>query len=301
MELFGISDLTPLLPPVHASDEIVGHLLPQAAARTGLLSAIPVIAGAGDVIANVIGAGGLQAGAATAILGTTCMVGVCHDEPVFTPPDLGLLFSLPERHWYRAMVNVAGTLNLDWAIRLVAPDLVDDPDLFAKVTEMVSAKRPGANGVTYLPYLSESGIIAPVVDPAARAQFSGLHSGHERADIVRAVYEGVGFAIADLVDNLGVGAGAPVTLTGGGSRSALWCQMIADITNRTILVPHGDEFGARGAAFLAAKAIGVHDSVIAASRMVRGNTRRYDPAENAASVWATPRARFLTCRDRLLD
>lgn len=301
MRLFGIADLEALLPEPLTSQGVAGHLTEAAALRTGLTAGIPVVAGAGDVIANVIGAGGLRAGAATAILGTTCMVGVSHDEPVFAPPDLGLLFSLPERHWYRAMVNVAGTLNLDWALNLMAPDLAGDPERFAKVTAMAEAVPPGANGVTYLPYLSESGIIAPVADPHARAQFCGLHAGHGRADMIRAVFEGVAFAFADLVDLLSIAPATPITLTGGGSRSALWCRMIADVTGRSVIVPGETEFGARGAALLAATALGRFDSVTAASRAVAGSVNaRHDPAPGAGEAWREPRARFAQARDRLL-
>lgn len=300
MALFGIADLKHLFPPTLRSDEIAGHLSPEVAARTGLKKGIPVVAGAGDVIANVIGAGGLKDGAATAILGTTCMVGVCHGKPVFTPPDLGLLFSLPESHWYRAMVNVAGTLNLDWALGLVAPDLQDDPSRFAKVNAMVDAVPPGANGVTYLPYLSESGIIAPVADPGARAQFAGLHSGHDRADMLRAVYEGVAFAIGDLVELLSVAPGSPITLAGGGSRSAPWVQMIADVTGRSIIVPEDTELGAKGAALLAATALGHFPSAVGASQAAAVGGSCIDPRPRSPDLWNEPHARFARHRDLLL-
>ena len=300
MSLFGISDLATLLPKVFPSSEIVGRLTAEAARRTGLEAGIPVVAGAGDVIANVIGSGGLKAGAATAILGTTCMVGVCRDEPVFVPADLGLLFSLPERHWYRAMVNVAGTLNLDWALKLVAPDLKNDPSRFAAVNRMVGEAPVGANGICYLPYLSESGIIAPVADPMARAQFCGLHARHDRADVMRAVFEGVAFAIADLVDLLAIAPQTAITLTGGGSRSALWCQMIADVTNRTLQVPEGAEFGTKGAALLAATALGRFDTVSQASLATTAIAATFTPAQGNRERWSEPRARFADFRDRLL-
>lgn len=301
MDLFGITGLASLLPDVSASQDVVGHLTSQAAQRTGLQAGIPVIAGAGDVIANVIGAGGLKAGAATAILGTTCMVGVCHDEPIFTPRDLGLLFSLPEQHWYRAMVNVAGTLNLDWTLKLIAPDLKGAPDRFAQVNAMVASVPIGSNGVTYLPYLSESGIIAPVADPHARAQFCGLHAGHDRGDMLRAVYEGVAFAIADLVDLLSIDPDTPVTLTGGGSHSAVWCQMIADVTGRSILVPEGSEFGAKGAALLAATAFGTFPSVTEASQATLTTGTLTRPKTTSHQSWADARERFVQFRDALLN
>ena len=300
IELFALSDLVPLFPELLNSEDIAGYVTAEAADRTGLPIGIPVIAGAGDVIANVIGAGSLKSGATTAILGTTCMVGVCHTQPIITPPDLGLLFSLPENHWYRAMVNVAGTLNLDWIIRIVAPELTEKADRFARISRLVESSPAGANGITYLPYLSESGIIAPVFDPLARAQFSGLHAGHTRADIVRSVYEGVVFALANLIDLLGPDQGRPVTLTGGGSRSALWCQMLADVTCRPVLVPAGVEFGALGAALIAATSVGQFGSVAEASAAMSGSENRYMPVPGAEKIWSTPRSRFTSYRDRLL-
>lgn len=299
-EMFGIGALMDRFPQILDPQDVAGQLTLDAATRTGLQAGVPVVAGAGDVIANVIGAGGLATGAATGILGTTCMVGVCHDKPVFTPPDLGLLFSLPERHWYRSMVNVAGTLNLDWAVGTFAPNIAEGVDPFATVTEMVRHVPAGANGVTYLPYLSKSGIIAPVADANARAQFCGLHAGHDQADLLRAVYEGVAFAIADLIDLLSLPAGSPLVLTGGGSRSPVWCQMIADVSRCPISVLEGSEFGAKGAALLAASALGHHDSVSAASQRAKTVRQTFVPAPSAATVWANARARYSDYRDRLI-
>lgn len=127
MDLFGLAAHRSLFPPVLASAAWAGRVTAAVAAETGLPQGLPVVAGAGDVIANVIGAGGLQPGAMTGLLGTTCMIGICRTEPVFQPAGLGLLFSLPEQHWFRAMVNVAGTLNLDWVTALLCPDLQTTP------------------------------------------------------------------------------------------------------------------------------------------------------------------------------
>jgi sugar (pentulose or hexulose) kinase len=164
---------------------------------------------------------------------------------------------------------------------------------------MAAAEPVGANGLSYLPYLSESGIIAPVVDPDARAQFAGLSPRHDRASLLRAVYEGVAFALADLCDLLAPPEGSVVTLTGGGGRSPLWCDMIAEATGREVVVPEGREFGARGAALLAAVALGHAPSVAAASAGVRGDGRRHRPSGRDLA-WAEARAAFRERRDRLL-
>jgi sugar (pentulose or hexulose) kinase len=297
--LFGLEPFRHLLPDVRDSEEFIGGLTADVAGRLGLRAGLPVAIGAGDVAATVIGAGGLHAGSAIAVLGTTVMVGVCHERPVFEPRDVGLLFSLPGDLWYRAMVNVAGTLNLDWAIEALAPDIAARPDRFTLVTDLAEAVPIGARELVYLPYLSESGIIAPVVDPAARAQFSGLAPRHGRAELFRAVFEGVAFALADLFDTLGFHEGT-VVLTGGGGRSGFWSQMIADCLGRPIMVPEGTQFGARGAALLAATAAGEFSDIRQASAAVRGGGVTYQPDLSRRNAYAEAYQRFRQHRDRLL-
>lgn len=299
IELFGLQSWRHLLPEVRDSEQFIGGLLPDVAGRLGLSAGLPVAIGAGDVAATVIGAGGLAPGVATAVLGTTVMVGVCHPEPVFTPPDIGLLFSLPGSLWYRSMVNVAGTLNLDWAIDALASDLSSRSDRYEAVTALASAVPRGADGLTYLPYLSESGIIAPVVDSAARAQFAGLSPRHGRPHLLRAVFEGVAFALKDLVDALGY-EGPSLLLTGGGARSAFWVQMIADVLGRSVHVPAGTQFGARGAAMLAATAAGCFPDIRQASAALAGQGSVHPPDPRAGAEYAEALAQYRGARDRLL-
>lgn len=298
--LFGLKDFAHLLPPVMESETFIGGLLPAVAETIGLPAGLPVTVGAGDVAATIIGAGGFATGAATAVLGTTAMVGVCHDRPVFEPADVGLLFTLPGDRWYRAMVNVAGTLNLDWAFSALAPDLASRPERFETMTAMVREVPPGADGLVYLPYLSESGIIAPVVDQHARAQFYGLSPRHQRPALFRAVLEGVAFAMRDLFDALGF-AGERVLLTGGGAQNPAWAQMISDAIGRRIHVPDGTQFGARGAALLAATAAGHFPSVADASASVAGlGGAAYEPDADKAAMTSAALSRYREARDRLL-
>jgi sugar (pentulose or hexulose) kinase len=297
--LFALEPQAHLLPPVLDSETVHGGLLPEVAAEIGLPAGLPVAVGSGDVPANIIGAGGLEAGSSTALLGTTCMAGVCHDRPVFEPPDVGLLFTLPGNRWYRSMVNVAGTLNLDWAFDALAPDLAERPDRYERLNEMVAGVPDGADGLVFLPYLSESGIIAPVVSYAARAQFSGLTPRHGRAALFRAVLEGVAFAMRDLLDALGFD-GDRVRLTGGGAQNPFWVQMIADLIGKPVVVPEGKEFGARGAAIMAATAVGRFDGIVAASRALAPAGTEYRPNPDRGRSLAPALARYREARDRLL-
>jgi sugar (pentulose or hexulose) kinase len=264
MELFGLGDLSALLPPPSECASLAGYVMPGASDDTGLRVGTPVAIGGGDVAASVIGAGGLVPGMACTILGTTCLSGVVLPEPVFTPADLGLLFTLPDRLWLRTMVNVAGTSNIDWMLSSLCPDLGVLPDPYATLAALADEVPSGASGAVYVPYLSEVGIIAPVVAPAARGGFAGLTPRHGRPELVRAVYEGVAFAMRDCFDIIEQDVGV-VRLVGGGARSAFWRQLIADVLERVVEVPAGQEFGAKGAALLAGVTIGWFPTVTAAS------------------------------------
>jgi sugar (pentulose or hexulose) kinase len=300
LKLFGLADLTHKLPPVADSESIAGWVTAEAAAATGLRPGTPVAVGAGDVPATVTGASALEAGTAMAVLGTTCIVGVVSDAAVFTPPDLGLLFTLPGNAWFRAMVNVAGTLNLDWAIGTIMGEESRDPGVFPRLDAMVSAVPIGSDGVVFLPYLSDSGIIAPVVDAQARAGFYGLTSRHGGAHMMRAVYEGVVLAIRDLLADLPE-IGNALLLTGGGAKSRMWTQMIADALGRTVLVPAGSEFGARGAALLAATAIGWFPSIREASISTRRIERSQAPNPTLEEEWDRAFASYRNFRDKALS
>jgi sugar (pentulose or hexulose) kinase len=197
------------------------------------------------------------------------------------------------------MVNVAGTLNLDWAFNALAPDLAARPERFAMMTEMIRSVPAGAHGLVYLPYLSESGIIAPKVDPAARAQFSGLSPRHDRACLFRAVLEGVAFAMRDLFDLLAFD-GDRVLLTGGGAQNPDWVQMICDLIGQPVEVPEGSQFGARGAALLAATADGAFETINAASAAVAGRGRTYVPDRHGTAALEPAFARYIAARDSLL-
>jgi sugar (pentulose or hexulose) kinase len=299
LDLFGLGPYCHLLPPVLPSEAIAGAVTAEAAAETGLRAGTPVVTGAGDVAASVIGSGGLAAGSACTVLGTTCLNGVVLDMPTFEPPDLGLLFSLPGRLWLRCMVNVAGTSNLDWCLRSLCPDLAGDPDPYAVLEALAEAAAPGASGAIYLPYLSEVGIIAPAVSAAARAQFAGLVPGHGRPELVRAVYEGLAYAIRDCFAAM---AERPrsVLLSGGGGRSRFWSQMIADVLGLPVDIPDGGEYGACGAALLAGTGIGWYPSIGEASRRVRKVRRTHRPDPALREAYEAAYRRYGAHRDALL-
>ncbi len=294
LPLFGLNDHQSLLPEVIESGSILGGITPAAAMETGLAAGTPVSIGAGDVIASLIGAGADQSGSAATILGTTCLSGVVSADPIFEPANVGLLFSLPGPAWFRSMVTIAGTTNIDWMVRTLCPDLMDAPDLYKHLEAIAANSPPGARGVLYHPYLSDLGIIAPVVAPELRGQFSGLTPDISRADLVRAVYEGVAFAIRDCYAALP--RAQSIVLAGGGARSAFWAQIIASVTGMPVRASSQPELGALGAARLAAQAIG-HPL---RHRADPSNTV-LEPAADQRPVYDERFARFQQMRQRMMS
>lgn len=300
LALFGIERHARLLPRVMPSAGLAGTLTAEGASLTGLVIGTPVAAGAGDVPASVLGAGAAAPGLACSVLGTTCLNGVVADTPVFTPRDMGILFAVPGDLWIKTMVNVAGTTNLDWCLAALCPDLRERPDAYERLAALAAESAAGAGGVTYVPHLSPIGIIAPRIEPGARAGFAGLEPAHGRADLIRAVHEGLAYAIRDCYDRIGRPVSA-IRLVGGGARSTLWSQMIADVTGVPVEIPAGSEFGAKGAALLAAAAIGWFGDVRQAATETFRLARRHDPDPTLHGAYEAAYRRYLRVSEALLD
>jgi sugar (pentulose or hexulose) kinase len=301
-DLFELARYRHLFPPIRQPQEIIGHVLPQAAAQTGLPVGTAVIAGVGDVPAPSIGLGAVKPGMACTLLGTNILNCLVMAEPVFEPADVGLLFCAPGGRWLRAMVNVSGTASLDWFIRtFYVPEAAAAPsqaELFDRLEELARESPPGANGVIYLPYLSGLGITTPFSEPAARAQFFGLTDAHRHSDLLRAVYEGIALSIRDGYHAMGRPIDE-IRLSGGGSKSFFWSQLIADCTGKRVVVPAGKEFGARGVALLAGLALGWYASIDEASQTGLVRQRVYEPDPTARAIYDDIFETYCLLRDNL--
>jgi sugar (pentulose or hexulose) kinase len=137
----------------------------------------------------------------------------------------------------------------------------------------------------YHPYIDPAGERAPFIDALARAQFTGLSMRHGRDVLLRAVYEGVALSALDCYATMGV----PLTelrLAGGGARSALWAQILADALGCPVLMVQGEEHGARGAVINAGVAIGLYASHAEGAAHTVRVVRRFAPTAGAAAVYS---------------
>lgn len=236
-----------MLPTLMEGTEISGALRADVAAQWGLKPGIPVVAGAGDAAAGAIGAGAVNEGDAFISLGTSGQYFIARETYAPSPERFIHTFghSLPGR-WFQmaAMLNGASPLGL-------AAQLLGEPDI-AKLLAEAEAEQQRAPQLYFLPYLT--GERTPHNDPYAKGAFIGLTPATTRGQATRAVLEGTGFMLADCQEILGRTGALPaeVGVVGGGSKSPLWMQIIADMLGRPVLQVEAGEAGpALGAARLA--------------------------------------------------
>ena len=249
LRLLGLESLRHLLAPVMPAPGQAFAMNAAGAALTGLPEGIPVHAGPFDLVACPIGAGVKQVGDGLVIIGTTLACEVITDRIDRTQDPVGMTLCMPQDgRWVRSMPATVGTATLDWVLEMIGAthDQVDG---------LLAQSRPGANGVTALPYFSATGERAPFVDVRARGQLSGLSTGTTKADLVRAVCESVAYAVRHCLQAAGL-TGA-VSVCGGGANSQVWSQMVADVLQRPLNIARKPEVGARGAAMAAMDAAGI--------------------------------------------
>ncbi|MBK8905148.1 MAG: xylulokinase [Anaerolineaceae bacterium] len=271
-------DLT-WLPPTFEGTAVTGHLSPDAVEATGLPAGIPVVAGGGDQAANAVGTGAVVDGVVALSLGTSGVVFASSDVPVVEPDGRLHAFchAAPGKwHLMGVMLSAAGSLR--WYRDALAPG-VDFGDLLVPAADVPA----GSEGLLFLPYLT--GERTPHPDPLARGGFIGLTVRHDQPHLTRAVLEGVAFGLRDsleLMRGAGLASITQVRASGGGLRSPLWRQILADVLQAEIVTVNTTEGAAYGAAVLALVGAGVFGSVEEACAALVQVTGKTEPGGDTA-------------------
>lgn len=278
------------LPRLVPSWEIVGEVLPKAAEEAGLAPGTPVVGGMADTPAAGLGTRATAPGRTCHIIGTTARPCVVLDRPTFDSRFVNCCHAVPGTWFSLGAIENAG-LTLRWfrdvfgqleiaASRLTGGNPFDLLDMEA------SQSVPGARGLLFLPYLA--GERSPIWDPNARGVFFGLSVSHEREDIVRAVMEGVAFAFLsnlEIFENeLGVTMDK-VFLSGGGSKSAVWPKVHADVSGKVIETVQVKNSEAIGNAILAGYAVGIYDDISAAADEIVKVDKVFEPDPEAHAIY----------------
>ncbi len=274
-----------MLPGLFESPDVCGKVSAEGAAATGLKVGTPVVAGAGDQAAGATGVGIVVPGAVSATIGTSGVVFAATDRPALDPKGRLHTFchAIPGR-WHVMGVTQAAGLSLRWFRDQFGAGPDDGRDPYDRLGDEAAKIAPGSDGLLWTPYLM--GERTPHLDGKARAALVGLTASHTRANVIRAILEGVAFSLRDsftIFEEMKVPV-KTIRLGGGGARSPLWRQIQADVYGHEIEIVEAEEGAAYGAAILAGVGAKLWPTVDAACAAVVRVAKRVAPQPAAVAV-----------------
>lgn len=258
-------DINPdLIPAIHDCEAIIGEVTVEAAAETGLVAGIPVVAGQVDCNAGWLGGGAIDEGDIQMNLGTCGNFGIIHRSPVFQPSMIACAYTTDSRNTY---ITIPTTTTGGQLLRYLRDEFSPLEVGMEKLTILnayqlldmeAESIRPGSDGLLVLPYLM--GERTPIWDVHARGVVFGLSLQHTKAHLVRAMMESVAYALYDsfrLVRETGMRINYPIVLNEGGARSAIWRRIITDVFDVPTVLVKSRAGAPFGDAILAGVGVGV--------------------------------------------
>ena len=289
-----------LLPQMLESGGIAGRVTAEAAEMMGVPVGTPVAGGGADNACAAAGVGVVAVGTLLVSVGTSGTVVAPVAKPLVDPGmRIHSMAHVDPAMWYLMGVVLSAGAALAWWRNSVTAS--SDSPGFDDLVNGGATTNPGADGLTFLPYLT--GERTPHADANARGVFAGLHAGHTRAHMTRAVMEGISFALRDsleLMKPLGVSTDHAVAV-GGGARSGFWLQMLADILGVPLRTVGPAEGAPLGAAMLAAVATGTFGSLAEAGRSWLTTTGEAIPNAGTTDAYSAAYARYGSLYAHLKD
>ena len=244
----------------------VGTIGPAVADKTGFAAGTPLCVGAGDQNCSVLGMGAVEPGLATVTLGTAGLAILATERPLAGFGGMMITHHAAPGMWEVEGLSNAAAASLRWYRDVVGTsekqvEAAGGLDAYRQLDQLAATAAPGSQGLLYLPYLATAA--TPRWNPQARAAFVGLSFAHGRAEMTRAVMEGVVLEIRDMFEQWSA-AGLSVRslrIGGGATRSVLWNQIQADVYGRPVETLRVGESTGLGAALLGGLGAGVFASI----------------------------------------
>lgn len=284
-ELLAIAGIEKALWPIpQPSGSYVGEVSVAAAKKTGLESGTPIFHGGHDYLVGTVAAGATTPGTLLDITGTWELV-ITPTETLKYSDDIRDFGLTVESHaapgMYCMWAGGTSASMLEWykdQIGLDAQDQAKDGEFWTILMDQAATSPPGANGVMFLPHFN--GASSPTLDPRSLGAFLGLSDFTKRADLTRAVIEGLNFAFLDMVQAIEIGSGLNfenITAIGGCTRNEFWMQNKADVSGLPVTTFMIEESTALGAAILAGVGAGVYENLEEAIKHVTKPGELYEP------------------------
>lgn len=241
------------LPPLHRPEDIVGAITAGVAKKTGLRAGTPVLCGTTDTAMEVFASGAAVSGAMTVKLATAGRICVVTKRAYPHPQLVNYAHIIPGL-WYPGTATKSCAASYRWFRDAFGGE-------YRGLDAEAAAVEPGCGGLMFHPYLN--GELTPYADPLLRGSFTGVHAGHTKAYFSRAVLEGVALSLLDCkqeLESIGIPCRQDAALIGGGARSTLWRQIVADTLGLALRVNETTD-SSFGSAMLAGASVGVFDGL----------------------------------------
>lgn len=292
-EYLGVDET--MLPKLYESYEVTGTVTETAKEQLGLMGDILVVGGAGDQAAGAIGTGTVEEGIVSVTLGTSGVVFAAHEKYTVDNECRLHAFCHASGKYHSMGVMLSAASCLKWWVDHVNQEL-DTVTLLEEAEKVESDEK-----LIFLPYLM--GERTPYSDPNAKGTFVGMDMNTTRAHMTRAVLEGVAFGLRDsleIIKDMRIPI-REIRLIGGGAKSSLWKQMLADIFNMSIGEINTNQGGALGAAILAAVGAGIYPNVETGCKNMVSVVSRVEPNADCAKKYDTVFARYRDLYAHLKD
>ncbi|MBN2829679.1 MAG: xylulokinase [Candidatus Cloacimonetes bacterium] len=277
LEIIGINKNQ--LPALYESYEVIGTIKSEHAVELGIPKTTKIIIGGGDQAVGAVGTGAVEEGIISVALGTSGVVFAPTDTYIVDAENRMHSFAHANGKYHQMGVMLSAAGALKWWVE----DVHSTTDYALINREIATASDTGS--LYFLPYLI--GERTPHNDPQARGAFIGLALNHKRGEMSKAVIEGVSYALKDsleILKSMGLSI-IKVRISGGGSKSRIWNQLIADVFNLEIATIEVSEGPAFGAAILAAVGCGEYPSVISACRDIIRDKKIFYPDETKVDYY----------------
>lgn len=272
---------------LYAPGDVIGELKEDVAREFGLLAGLPVVSGVGDGQAAGLGANITEPGRAYLNLGTGIVSGTYSENYSYGKEYRVLSGPIPRTYTLETLLP-AGTYTVSWFCDNFANIDAESFGLSLSAEQVLetaaSQLEPGSDGLFAVPYLNNA--LMPYWDFDARGIIVGWTGVHGKAHVYRAILEGIAFEQRLMTEGAEKGLEKPVehlVALGGGTQSALWCQIIADVMQRPVLVAQEAESTCLGAGMLAAAAAGTHEGIKEAAAAMSSTGARFEPDEQRSA------------------
>jgi xylulokinase len=294
------------LPTVFPSATVVGKVIAAAAGETGLSISTAIVTGAYDHVAGALGAGNYHEGAVSETTGTSMAMVVTLDKaiPNFVINIPMQCHAIEGRYLLLPYGQTAGFV-LKWfkdefckeEIKVSSDEGIED--VYDRITKLAENISPGADGLIMLPHLMGSG--SPEFNAQAKGVFAGISAASTKGHFVRAILESIACMMKRNLDVLRISSieVKEVKALGGGSKSPLWNQIKADVTNTPIITVQGQDTAALGAAILAATGAGFFTTIECACQKMVKLSRTFFPNADAHAQYQPVYGRYVNLTHHL--